>query len=121
MKKVLSLVLSVLMITTTLFAVPFSAKALSAGQTCPDCGSGILIVIAFNSTQHALSCTNTHCAHATSTGYFWEDHHGGNACTEKPVCEVCGQEYGSASGHSWKTEWSYDGTSHWHACDNCTA
>ena len=101
------------------------AKALKQGQTCPDCGTGILIPISYNSEQHALSCSKTGCIHSTSAGYIWENHHGGNACTGRPICEVCGKEYGSPDpeGHNWDTNWSYDETNHYHKCLNngCTA
>ncbi len=96
------------------------AKALKQGQTCPDCGTGILIPISYNSEQHALSCSKTGCIHSTSAGYIWENHHGGNACTGRPICEGCGQEYGSALGHDWQTEWTIDGDAHYHACSRCT-
>jgi len=96
------------------------AKALMQGQTCPDCGTGILIPIMSNSEQHALSCSKTGCIHSISDGYIWENHHGGNACTGRPICEVCGQEYGSALGHDWQTEWTIDGDAHYHACSRCT-
>lgn len=96
------------------------AKAYAQGQTCPDCGTGILILIATNSEQHALSCSKTGCIHSTSAGYIWEDHHGGNACTGKPICEGCGQEYGSVLGHDWQTAWTIDGDVHYHACSKCS-
>ena len=96
------------------------AKALKQGQTCPDCGTGILIPIEYNSEQHALSCSKTGCIHSTSAGYIWENHHGGNACTGRPICEGCGQEYDSALGHDWQTEWTIDGDVHYHACSRCT-
>ena len=97
------------------------AKALKQGQTCPDCGTGILIPISYNSEQHALSCSKTGCIHSTSAGYIWENHHGGNACTGRPICEGCGQEYGSSlGGHDWQTAWTIDGDVHYHACTKCT-
>ena len=96
------------------------AKALKQGQTCPDCGTGILIPISYNSEQHALSCSKTGCIHSASDGYIWENHHGGNTCTGRPICEGCGQEYGSALGHDWQTEWTIDGDAHYHACSRCT-
>ena len=96
------------------------AKALKQGQTCPDCGTGILIPISYDSAQHALSCSKTGCIHSTPDGYIWENHHGGNACTGRSICEGCGQEYGSALGHDWQTEWTIDGDVHYHACSRCT-
>ena len=97
------------------------AKALKQGQTCPDCGTGILIPISYNSEQHALSCSKAGCIHSTSAGYIWENHHGGNACTGRPICEGCGQEYGSVLGHDWQTEWTIDGDTHYYACSRCDA
>ena len=44
-------------------------------------------------------------------------HSGGTAtCTEAAVCELCGESYGEALGHSYATEWTADETQHWHAC-----
>ena len=101
------------------------AKALKQGQTCPDCGTGILIPINYTSEQHAFSCSKTSCIHSTSDGYIWENHHGGNACTGRPICEGCGREYGSPNpaGHNWDTNWSFDENGHYHKCLNngCTA
>ena len=120
-KRVFALLLT---LTLLLALLPTrTTKAYTSGQACPDCGTGKLIPIVRNSEQHALSCSNTGCMHSTSSGYIWENHHGGNACTGLPRCEVCGQEYGSVLGHSWSTEWSYDENGHYHKClnDGCTA
>ena len=115
-KRVFALLLT---LTLLLALLPTrTTKAYTSGQACPDCGTGILIPIVTNSEQHALSCSNTGCMHSTSSGYIWEDHHGGNACTGRPRCEVCGQEYGSVLGHSWSTEWSFDANVHYHKCLN---
>ena len=115
-KRVFALVLT---LTLLLALLPTrTTKAYTSGQACPDCGTGKLIPIVTNSEQHALSCSNTGCMHSTSSGYIWEDHHGGNACTGRPRCEVCGQEYGSVLGHSWSTEWSFDANVHYHKCLN---
>ena len=101
------------------------AKALKQGQTCPNCGTGMLIIIARNSAQHAFSCNKTGCIHSRSEGYIWENHHGGNACTGRPICEECGQAYDNPNpaGHNWDTNWSYDENRHYHKCLNngCTA
>ena len=96
-----------------------TAKAYTSGQTCPTCGSGMLIAIVTTSEKHALSCSKTGCIHSTSDGYIWENHHGGNACTGTPICEVCGKEYGGALGHDWETGWTNGGDTHYHACTRC--
>ena len=98
MKKVLSFLLALAFVMSL---IQMQAAALQSGQTCPDCGEGMLIIIVTNSSQHAFSCSNTHCEHGSSSGYLWEDHHGGTACTAKPVCEECGKTYGSILGHDW--------------------
>ncbi len=42
---------------------------------------------------------------------------GGTAtCTEKKVCETCQTAYGEPLGHNVSSEWSSDGTHHWHEC-----
>ena len=48
-------------------------------------------------TQHQRTCQRNGCT-ATET----EDHSGGKAtCTEKAICETCGQEYGAPLDHDW--------------------
>ena len=50
-------------------------------------------------------------------GKKMSDHTGGTAtCTEKATCSICGQKYGDLALHNYKTEWSTDGTNHWHEC-----
>ncbi len=45
------------------------------------------------------------------------DHNGGTAtCTEKAVCSMCAQPYGSTLPHPYATTWSYDENNHWHKC-----
>ena len=115
-KRVFALLLT---LTLLLALLPTrTTKAYISGQACPRCGTGKLIPIETNSRQHALSCSNTGCMHSTPSGYIWENHHGGNACTDRPRCEVCEQEYGSVLGHSWSTEWSFDENVHYHKCLN---
>ena len=52
-----------------------------------------------------------------------EEHKGGTAtCTEKAVCTVCSQPYGSvdSGNHDIITDkWFCDGTGHWHECSRC--
>ncbi len=46
-------------------------------------------------------------------------HVGGTAtCTERAVCDGCGEEYGSPLGHEYGEPMSYDGERHWYACKN---
>ncbi len=48
-----------------------------------------------------------------------KEHSGGEAtCTEKAVCEDCGQPYGDENpdNHSFSDEWESDEDSHWHEC-----
>ena len=122
-KRVFALLLTLTLLLALLPTRTTKAYTYTSGQACPDCGTGILIPIVRNSEQHALSCSNPGCMHSTSSGYIWENHHGGNACTGRPRCEVCEQEYGSVLGHSWSTEWSFDANVHYHKClnDGCTA
>jgi hypothetical protein len=48
-------------------------------------------------------------------------HTGGTAtCTEKAVCEICGQEYGAPLDHDWATAWTQGDTTHYYACSRCT-
>jgi hypothetical protein len=69
---------------------------------------------------HYHKCLNDGCTARNDEAA----HSGGTAtCTEKAKCETCGQEYGSALGHNWDAEWSYDENGHYHKClnDGCTA
>ena len=116
-KRFYALLLTLTLLLTLL--PTHTAKAYTSGQTCPTCGSGMLIAIVTTSEKHALSCSKTGCIHSTSDGYIWENHHGGNACTGTPICEVCGKEYGGALGHDWETGWTNGGDTHYHACTRC--
>ena len=74
----------------------------------------------YDANGHYHKCLNDGCTAKVSEA----THSGGKAtCTGKAVCETCGQEYGSALGHNWDTEWSYDENSHYYKClnDGCTA
>lgn len=54
-----------------------------------------------------------------------EEHKGGTAtCTEKAVCTICKQEYGSFDSDNHvkvSTDWSSDATGHWQECEDCHA
>ena len=118
-KRVFALLLTLTLLLALLPTRTTKADTYTSGQTCPTCGSGILIPIVTTSEKHALSCSKTGCIHSTSDGYIWENHHGGNACTGTPLCEVCGKEYGGALGHDWETGWTNGGDTHYHACTRC--
>ena len=50
-----------------------------------------------------------------------EAHSGGEAtCTQKAVCEKCGQEYGEKLAHSYTVQ-EHNEIQHWYKCANCTA
>lgn len=56
--------------------------------------------------------------------YLTHVHSGGTAtCTAKARCTGCNRQYGNldATNHSYSTEWSHDGTYHWHECSRCNA
>ena len=68
-------------------------------------------VLECNETEHWYKCEN--CDETADNA----EHSGGRAtCTEKAVCEICNQSYGTANGHSFDTEWNYNNESHWHVC-----
>lgn len=55
----------------------------------------------------------------TKCNYYCE-HTGGRAtCTERAVCDICGEQYGIAAGHTYSTVWSKDAQKHWHECSAC--
>lgn len=69
----------------------------------------------YNETQHWYKCAN---CDATDTK---EAHSGGEAtCTQKAVCEKCGQEYGEKLAHSYTVQ-EHNEIQHWYKCANCTA
>ena len=120
MKKLFSILLALVLVLGLMPAQ--AAEAYQPGQTCPDCGEGMLIVIVSNDTQHAYSCTNSHCVHSRSDNYLWEAHRGTATCVSPAACTVCSQIYGSPSpdNHGWVLdrdqgddgwEWAEDGSS----------
>lgn len=49
-----------------------------------------------------------------------DGHQGGVAtCTDRAVCEICGQEYGDYGSHDYSAAWTTDSGEHWHACTRC--
>ena len=71
----------------------------------------------YDGEQHWKKCAN---CDATDTK---EAHSGGEAtCTQKAVCEKCGQKYGDLKAHDFANgPYQYDGEQHWYKCANCTA
>ena len=48
-----------------------------------------------------------------------QNHIGGQAsCTEKRICENCGNQYGNFADHQYKNTWSSNTEQHWHECKN---
>ena len=69
----------------------------------------------YDGEQHWKKCAN---CDATDTK---EAHSGGEAtCTQKAVCEKCGQEYGEKLAHSYTVQ-EHNEIQHWYKCANCTA
>lgn len=49
-------------------------------------------------------------------------HTGGTAtCTQKAVCDFCGEEYGDLADHTYGDTYESDGTYHWKKCQVCDA
>ena len=73
----------------------------------------------YNETSHWYHCD------ACGADLDVEAHRGGTAtCTNKAVCTVCKQEYGTVDPNKHKnvaTIWSSDATGHWHECGDCHA
>lgn len=47
------------------------------------------------------------------------NHTGGTAtCTQKAVCEFCGEKYGEYASHKYGDKYESDGTYHWKKCQN---
>ena len=73
--------------------------------------------------NHWHKCTVTGCTYTEAT----EGHKGGTAtCTVAANCEICGQAYGSANGHSYNSvdkvpaTCTENGTKAHFTCSNCT-
>lgn len=71
----------------------------------------------YGENDHWMKCSR---CDATDTK---EAHSGGEAtCTQKAVCEKCGQKYGGLKAHDFANgPYQYDGEQHWYKCANCTA
>ena len=88
--------------------------------------SASVIVTACEHTNKTLEYNeNAHWYHCSNCGadIDREAHNGGTAtCTEKAVCKVCKQQYGSIDSNNHtglSTEWFSDITGHWHECADC--
>ena len=125
-------------------AVPAACTTdgLTAGSHCSVCGKVLVaqeVVPASHSwdtewssdeTKHWHQCTACTATADEAEHTVEEDPAVPATCTTDGLtagshCSVCGkvlvaQEVVPAS-HSWKTEWSSDGTKHWHQCTACTA
>ncbi len=67
-----------------------------------------------NGSSHYLICDL--CGELDPNSF--EGHFGGEAtCDDKPVCEVCGNEYGAVNEHQLRLY--YDEAEHWWGCQNC--
>lgn len=130
---------------TVTFTVTYDSNGATSGSVPTDThlyGSGDAVTVAANSgnlqkTCHTFVGWNTKAdgsgiSYTADSGTFnisdntvlyaeWvESHHGGTAtCTEKAVCEECGQSYGDLAEHSYSTDWMSDTDNHWNACSNC--
>ena len=71
----------------------------------------------YGENDHWMKCSR---CDATDTK---EAHSGGEAtCTQKAVCEKCGQKYGDLKAHDFANgPYQYDGEQHWKKCANCDA
>ena len=71
----------------------------------------------YGENDHWMKCSR---CDATDTK---EAHSGGEAtCTQKAVCEKCGQKYGDLKAHDFANgPYRYDGEQHWKKCANCDA
>ena len=86
----------------------------------------------YTGDTYCLGCNQIieHGKPIAATGHSWGEWETVTAATcteqgsEKRICSVCNEEETRATealGHDFATEWSHDGTSHWHACARCDA
>lgn len=127
------------------YTVTYDANGATSGSVpvdTPSYGSGDTVTVAANSGNLQKTChtfvgwntkaDGTGISYTAGSGTFnisdntvlyaeWaEAHHGGTAtCTEKAVCEECGQSYGDLAAHSYSTDWMSDTDNHWNACSDC--
>ena len=97
--------------------IPGAAATETTPQTCTICG---YVIKAALGHTHNFNQKNTNETYLKSAA----------TCTKKAVyyysC-TCGEkgtetfESGETAPHSYSTEWSSDGTNHWHKCANCDA
>ena len=71
----------------------------------------------YGENDHWMKCSR---CDATDTK---EAHSGGEAtCTQKAVCEKCGQKYGGLKAHDFANgPYQYDGEQHWKKCATCSS
>ena len=71
-------------------------------------------------TKTCTVCKHVEITEIPALGHAWGEDDGD--CTTPVTCTRCEAKSEAESGHKWSTEWSTDGTSHWHACTNsgCT-
>lgn len=90
-----------------------TVPGLSDGEKCSECGE----ILVAQTVVPAL-------------GHDWDDGeiivqvtctHRGEISHECSRCDASYIEYINATGHSYSEAWSYDGTNHFHKCDNCDA
>ena len=123
MKKVFAILLVLIMVLALLPARETKADGYTVGMRCPHCDNGYLQLFYQNDneTQHAFRCSNGACWYFVRE-FFWEDHRGETPICGRPICEVCGQEFGeSVHDHDWDTDWTIEDRGHYHVCKRCGA
>ena len=93
-----------------------------AQAVCETCGASYgelgdhKMVPAYTETQHYEKCSVLGCNQSTPR----ENHYGGTAtCTERAVCQGCGQSYGAAPSHDLELIANPGSTNHYYDCKNC--
>lgn len=105
-------------IATTPVTANYSAGTNSANVIVTDC-KHVTKTLQHNENSHWYHCDNC------GADLDIEEHKGGTAtCTEKAVCTVCEQAYGSVDSNNHgkiANVWSSNATGHWHECEACHA
>ncbi len=97
---------------------------LTEGKHCSVCNTVLVAQQVVNSLGHdyggwTSNGNNTHVktCNNNSSHKIIEKCSGGMAtCTEKAVCEICGEKYGELLEHEYSSDWKHDENYHYHEC-----
>ncbi len=108
----------------TAVAPTCTTTGLTEGKHCSVCNTVLVAQQVVNSLGHdyggwTSNDNNTHvktCNNNSSHKIIEECSGGMATCTEKAVCEICGEKYGELLEHEYSSDWKHDENYHYHEC-----